>query len=438
MGSSLTRTRRQFLHEAAWLGAALPLVGRGLPLRPANDRLQLASIGVGGMGNADLGQFLAHSRVDVVALCDVDENNLQAAKQRAPKARTFTDWREMLAAMGDRIDAVNVATPDHTHAPASMSAIRLNKHVYCQKPLTHDVHEARALRLAAAKHGVKTQMGIQIHSNAEYRQAVAIIREGALGLIREVHSWSNKRWGYDGPAPTPAPVPANLHWNAWLGTAPERPYASDHYHPANWRKWVDFGCGTMGDMGIHILDPVASAIELGLPRRIVSHSPEAPATSHGLQNHVEYTFAATDRVVEGFKLTWSDGGMMPDTSAWPETKLPGQGSMFIGEKGYMLLPHVGAPRLYPEKAFADYERPRVQGANHWHLWVDACLGGEETTAGFDYSGPLTEVLLLGVVANRFPKQVLEYDAEGVAIPNFAEAHAMLRRTYREGFEVEGL
>ena len=346
----------------------------------------------------------------------------------------------MLKKVGGEIDAVNVATPDHTHAPASMSAIRLGKHVYCQKPLTHDVHEARQLRLAAAKHRVVTQMGIQIHSHADYRTAVRIIRDGMLGKIKEVHSWSNKRWGYDGAAPEATAVPAGLAWDHWLGTAPARPYASGHYHPGDGRRWVDFGCGTMGDMGIHILDPVASAIELGLPTQIVSASPEAPPKdSHAMANRVEYRFDGTRFVVPGFKLTWYDGGLYPDASDWPLTeKLPDQGSMFVGEKGCMLLPHIAAPRLFPEADFKDYEVPREPGANHYHLWVEACLGEGKTTAGFDYAGPLTEVLLLGVVANRFPGQRLDYDAEKVAIPNFAPAHALLRRQYRKGWEVEGL
>jgi predicted dehydrogenase len=432
------QTRRQFLRQTAALGVGLTILPSGLRASAPNSRLQLASIGVGGMGAADLGQFLGHPKIDVVALCDIDAGRLASAAQRAPKAKTFVDWRLMLAEMGDKIDAVNVATPDHTHAAASMSAIRLGKHVYCQKPLTHDVYEARQLRLAAAKHGVKTQMGIQIHSHEAYRTAVKIIRDGVLGKIKEVHSWSNKRWGYDGAPPQAVEVPAGVAWDEWIGTAPMRPFAAGHYHPGNWRKWVDFGCGTMGDMGIHILDPVASAIQLGLPTSIISTSPAPPKDSHGMQNRVEYTFAGTDAVVDGFQLTWYDGGMSPDKSDWPVDKLPGQGSMFVGEKGFMLLPHIASPQLLPAESFADYEAPTVPGDNHYHLWANACLEDGTTSADFDYAGPLTEVLILGVLANRFPTQRLDYDADKCAITNFAEAQALIRREYREGWEVPGL
>lgn len=430
-------TRREFLRDSALIASAVvwaPLIGR----TPFEGKVRLASIGVGGMGAADLGQLTRHPAIEVVGLCDIDAGRLASAAKRAPKARTFVDWRQMLEKLGDSIDAVNVATPDHTHAPASMTAINMGKHVYCQKPLTHDVHEARQLRLAAARKGVSTQMGIQIHSTSEYRTAVEIVRTGKLGKIKEVHSWSGKRWGYTGPAPEPSKVPAGVAWDEWIGTAPMRPYSNGHYHPGNWRKWVDFGCGTMGDMGIHILDPVANAIDLGLPKSVISRSPAPPKDSHGVANRVDYTFAGTQYVVEGFKLVWYDGGMRPDHSGWPVESIPGQGSMFIGEKGSMLLPHIGPPRLLPEKDFEGYEVPRQPGANHWHLWVDACLGKGETTAGFDYAGPLTEVLLLGVIANRFPTQRLDYDAKNVKITNFGDGDEMLRRTYRKGWEVEGL
>ncbi len=432
------QSRRKFLQNTAALGACLALPGKPIRAAEANDRLQVASIGVGGVGSADLGHFLSHPKVDVVALCDIDEGILAGAAKRAPKAKTFTDWRELLEKMGDSIDAINVATPDHTHAPASMSAINLGKHVYCQKPLTHDVHESRQLRLAAKKRGVVTQMGIQIHSHQSYRTAVKTIHDGAIGKIKEVHSWSGKQWGYTGSAPKPAPVPKGVHWEQWIGTAPMRPYSPGHYHRANWRKWVDFGCGTMGDMGIHILDPVAGAVKLGLPKSIISFSPEPPEDSHGIKNKVEYTFAGTDLVMPGFKLTWYDGAMSPDSSTWPVSGLPGQGSMFVGEKGYMLLPHIGDPQLLPKEQFKDYKLPTQQGENHYHQWANACLGDGQATADFGYAGPLTEVLLLGVIANRFPTQRLDFDAKELKITNFGAADKMIQNKYRSDWEVAGL
>jgi predicted dehydrogenase len=439
MTSHFMYTRRELLRGGATLASSLlwlPTIMRTVPLE---GRLRLASVGVGGMGSSDLGQFLEHPNVDVVALADIDSGQLAGAAKRAPGAETFVDWREMLDKFGDDIDAVNVATPDHTHAAVSMSAINLGKHVYCQKPLTHTVYEARQLRLAAAERKVVTQMGIQVHSYSAYRTAVKIIRDGAIGKIKAVHSWSNKSWGYEGAKPIPSEVPKGVDWDRWIGTAPMRAYSEGHYHPGNWRRWRDFGCGTMGDMGIHILDPVANAIDMGLPTSVISLSkPSPPKDSHAMSNRVEYTFAGTDLVVPGFKLTWYDGSEGPDFSDWPVESIPGQGSMFIGEKGFMLLPHIGDPQLLPEREFTDYEIPTQPGANHYHLWVDACLGEGATTAGFDYAGPLTEVLLLGVIANRFPTQRLEFDADKLAITNFTQAHALLRSEYREGWAVEGL
>lgn len=433
--------RRHFLRTATAASAGVYVVRQSSFAGAANEQLQLASIGVGGMGAADQSQLSGHKKVKVVALCDVDAKRLEVSAKHHPDATQFTDWREMLAKMGDKIDAVHVSTPDHTHAPATMSAIRLGKHVYCQKPLCHDVYEARQVRLAAAKQGVVTQMGIQIHSDSAYRTAVALIRKGAIGKVKQVYSWSSKRWGYDGDAPTAAPVPDYLQWDFWIGTAPMRPYAQGKYHPAMWRCWVDFGSGTMGDMGIHILDPVFSALGIRTPIEIISSSPPPPRDSFALENTVVYTFPETEFTAGPLQLTWMDGGRFPDTTGWPlpeGMKLPGQGSMFIGEDGYMLLPHIGKPQLLPGDKFKDYKVEPVAGENHWHQWANACLGEGKASANFDYAGPLTESLLLGVIANRFPQQKLVWDTDAVCITNSEQANAMVRRTYRKGWEVPGL
>lgn len=393
------------------------------------------------MGAADLDSLASHPKLEVVALCDVDSERLAAAAAKFPNAKTFADYREMISSMADGIDAVNVATPDHTHAPAAMTAMNAGKHVYCQKPLTHDVYEARQLRLKAEATGLVTQMGTQIHSNTEYRTAVQWIKGGLIGKVKEVHSWSDKTWGYDGPAPVAAPVPQNLDWNLWLGTAPNRPYAQGHYHPADWRRWLDFGCGTMGDMGIHILDPVFSALDLKTPTSVVSSSSPPPARSHGMQNQVTYRFPATEYTTDDFVLTWSDGGLFPDSMSWnlPEGMgLPGQGSIFIGTEASMMLPHVAMPQLFPGEKFANVRLGRAEGGNHYHLWVDAILGGAPTTADFTYAGPLTEALLLGVIANRFPTQELKWDTEAMQITNFSDAQRLIRRNYRDDFKTPGL
>lgn len=432
-------TRRDFLAQSASLSllGTFPLTSSWT--RPRADKLRLASIGVGGMGASDLGSLSSHPNVEVVALCDVDANNLQAAANKFPKAQRFSDFRKMFDAMKDGIDAVNVATPDHTHAAASVTAMQLRKHVYCQKPLTHDIYEARQMRLIAESMQLVSQMGTQIHSTTQYRTAVKLIQAGAIGKVRRVHSWCNKGWGYDGETPKETPVPAHLDWNLWLGTAPERPFAEGHYHPFNWRKWCDFGCGTMGDMAIHILDPVFSALRLTTPIDVLSTSPLPPAQSFALKNETTYRFPATEFTTSDFILTWHDGDQMPDTSEWPEKeKLPSAGSMFVGEKGWMLLPHIDMPKLLPAKSFEDYPIEPAPNGDHYHLWVDACLGGLPTTAGFSYAGPLTEAVLLGVVANRFPGQTLSWNPAHLQVSNFEPAQSWVRRKYRAGFEVDGL
>ena len=439
-------SRRQFLSTSSSLAMAATAI-HVLPKANAasSDRLRLASIGVGGMGGADLGSLSSHAKVDVVALCDVDANNLAAAGERHPKAKRFSDFRKMFDAMAKEIDAVSVSTPDHTHAAAAMTAMNHGKHVYCQKPLTHDVYESRQLRIVAEETRLVTQMGTQIHSASPYRTAVRWVQSGVIGKIRETHSWSNKTWGYEGPNPEPSPVPASLDWDLWLGTAADRPFSAGHFHPGNWRRWYDFGCGTMGDMAIHILDPVFTALQLGAPKFIESSSSAAPERSFGMQNHTRYVFPATKFTTDGFVLTWSDGGKMPDTADWPlqgpEGKpigLPDQGSIFIGEKGSLLLPHVAMPILLPLGSFENHGLETAPDGNHYHLFVDACLGGAPTTAHFGYAGPLTEAVLLGTLANRFPGARMDWNPDQLQIPNHELANGLLRRNYRQGFEVTHL
>jgi predicted dehydrogenase len=427
-------TRRGFLAASALAAGA----ARGLAL-PQDRKLRHAAVGCGGMGGADLGNIAQHPAVKIVALCDVDQKSLDTAAKKFPGAKPYRDYRKLFAEMGGEIDSVNVGTPDHAHAAASMLAINLGKHVYCQKPLTHDVWEARKLAEAARAKKVVTQMGIQVHSSSQYRLAVKLVHDGAVGKVKEVHSWSNKTWGHDGPRPEGSdPVPANLDWDLWLATAPERPYKKGHYHPGNWRKWADFGCGTMGDMAIHILDPIAGACGLGSPRTILSESDVPPAESFATKNKVKYVFPGTKYTADPLPLTWYDGTAKVSTEGWPVDKLPDQGSMLVGEKGFLLLPHVANPQLLPKESFKDFVMPAVKGESHWHQWVDACLGKGAAAANFDYAGPLTEFVLLGVVANRVPGKLLTWHASEMRLEGSEEAQKLLRRTYREGWEVEGL
>lgn len=434
--------RRDFLKTSAALAAG-GIWPQFAYSQSANGKLRTAHIGVGGMGGADLRSVSSHQKVEVAALCDVDSNRLASAHKKHPDAKTFDDYRELFAQMAGSIDAVVVSTPDHTHAPAAMTALNHGKPVYCQKPLTHEVFEARQLRLAAEKKSLPTQMGIQVHSSATYRQAVAMIQSGVIGKVSQVHAWSGKNWGYDGGEfQKTAEPPKNLAWNLWLGVADERPYVPRVYHPSQWRKLVDFGTGTLGDMGVHIFDTPYGALELTAPKWAKTTCRKPTGIGHPEKNVVQYEFPGTKYTTDTLIWTWYDGAFAPPDDDAVDLagvrKLPGQGSLFIGEEGKMLLPHVGQAQLFPEKKFQDYKPPRVGGNNHYHQWVDACLGQGETSASFSYGGPLTEALLLGVVANRFPEQKLMWDADKLQVTNLKDANALIKRDYRKGFEVKGL
>jgi predicted dehydrogenase len=395
------------------------------------------------MGGADLKSVSSHAAVEVAALCDVDENILKSASVTFPNARTFRDYREMISAMGDTIDAVVVSTPDHTHAPAAMTAMNASKPVYCQKPLTHEVFESRQLRQVAKARDLVTQMGIQASAGLPYRRATQMIQSGVIGKVSRVLAWSYKNWGYDGSAFEKFDdVPEALDWNLWLGTSAKRSYKKGVYHQGTWRKQIDYGTGTLGDMGVHIFDTPYRALALTHPTWVKTTCRAPTGVGHPEKNIVEYEFPGTRYTTDTMRWTWYDGADAPPATVGlglPDgLKLPNQGSLFVGEEGSMLLPHVAEPQLFPEGKFKDANRPDLEPRNHYHQWVDACMGNGETSSHFGYAGRLTEALLLGVVANRFPDQKLMWDAEHLKVTNLDEANALLKRTPREGFHVDGL
>ena len=440
-------TRRTFLKQAA-AASAIPLIlPRASFAGTPNSRLQHAAIGVNGQGKSDLGEIFGSEKVDVVALCDIDEKSLAAAAELHPNARLYRDWREMLDKEERHIDSVNIATPDHMHAAAAMTAIRAGKHVYCEKPLAHEIYEARKLTRAARKKGVVTQMGIQIHSHHFYRTAVHWLQQGAIGKVKEWHSWCAATYSVPGgKRPEGADdVPAHVAWELWLGTAPERPYKEGVYHPFEWRRWRDFGTGAVGDFGCHIFDPVFTALGVAGPLKVTGTSEGSSDEVWPMWSAVDYEFPGTPMTAgKTIKATWQDGGKQPDTSRSPHLpagyELPKSGSFLVGEDGTLVIPHVGTPELHPVEKFKNYPNPNLeaQPVNHYHSFVEAALGNGTTGAGFDFAGPLTEAVLLGNIATRFPGQTLEWNAERLRFSNNSEANDFVRRKYREGWKTRGL
>jgi predicted dehydrogenase len=454
-----SRVSRRAACQALSAGlAGLGGVSGGLsarPVRAANEKLQVACVGVGGIADLDVTRIASHPAVQIVGLCDVDANRFAKADAKLPGVRHFADYREMFAALGAGFDAVIVDTPDHMHAPVTVAALAARKHVYCQKPISHTVWEARQMRLWAEHAGVTTQMGTQIHSSAEYRLGVRLLRDGAIGKVQAVHSWAgvggNDRTRLFAP-PAAAPVPRHVAWDLWIGAAPMRDYAPA-YHPYAWRDWQDFGGGALGDFGCHILDPVFTALELGAPLTVKARNSGVNDQVWPTQQTVDYVFPGTAHTAgETLPVTWTDGGLKPRHSLarMPgDADLPSAGSLFIGEQGCLVLPHVGRPRLYPVERYAGFVMPEVAARDHWHDWVDACLSGGTTTAGFHHAGPLTEAVHLGNIATRLWRPgldpvsgrlderapVLEWDTATLRFRNSPAADRLVTKAYRPGFEV---
>jgi predicted dehydrogenase len=432
---SLLLDRRTFL--------AAPFFVRNLISAPPSDQFRLGAFGAGGMAYVTFDVLLRHPKVKLICVAEVDSSKLQQQKQRAPDAKVYEDWREMLAKEHSNLDAVCVGTPDHMHAPMAMSAMRFGLPVYQQKPMAHSIHEVHMLTAMARKKNLVTQMGIQIHSAREYKTAVQLIQNGAIGKIKEVHSFSEKKWGDSDPLPERTdPVPSTLNWDHWIGVAQPRPFILDVYHPVNWRKRIDFGTATFGDMGCHILDPVFGALGLAAPISVRSEGAAPNGQSWALDTVIHYVFPGTSVTEEKtIPITWYDGDARPPQEiqalAAPH-KLPGQGSLFIGTKGVMLLPHVSMPLLLPEAQFKDFPMPQFETVNHYHQFVEAVMGNGKTTTSFDYAGPLTEAVLLGPLATRFPKTTLEWNSAKLKFANSQEANQHVRTKYRDGWMVKGL
>jgi predicted dehydrogenase len=449
--------RRNFIASSAISAAAFTIVPRyvlgGAGYTAPSEKLNIAGIGVGGMGGTNIKNCADEN---IVALCDIDPNYAAKTFKEHPGAKVYMDFREMLDKQKD-IDAVIIATPDHTHAAIAMACMRAGKHVYVQKPLAYSVFEARTMTEAAREHKIITQMGNQGHSGDGVRVICEWIWGGAIGAVREIHAWTNRPVWPQGveverPTDTP-PVPEGMDWDKWIGPAQFRPY-HPAYHPGLWRAWCDFGTGSLGDLGCHILDCVFWSMKLNYPvsvegnistywkalwKKVEPRNENFPRSSI-----VRYRFPEREGM-PALKLTWWDGGLMPPR---PEELEEGRqmgdsegGCLFIGDKGKLICGCYGkSPRLIPEKKMQEFQRPpkmleRVPGGETGHEkdWIRACKDGKPAGSNFDFSGPLSEMVLLGNLAVRFPDRRLLWDGPNMQVTNDAAAQAFVKRMYREGW-----
>ncbi len=439
MISSKTRlTRRDFLHEslvgAVSSVAAFSVIPRHVlgasDLVAPNDKLNIVCIGVGGRGYHVARNV---SSENIVALCDVDDNRAAKTYDQFPKAKKYHDYRIMLDKEEKQIDAVVVACTDHVHLPASVKAMKMGKHVYCEKPLGQNINEVRIATKVANECGVATQMGSGAHSGYNYYRVAAMIKSGVIGDVKEVHCWCDESWPPgDRPKHQP-PVPEYLKWDLWLGPAPVRPYHPT-YHPLGWRHWWDFGNGRIGDMGCHMIDLPYTALDLKYPLTVEADGPTLNKESAPRWLIVKWTFPKRGNKPP-VELTWYDGIKRPPIQKqynmpdWPE------GTIFVGSKG-MLIAQYGEFKLFPEKDFVDYKPPHFPFKQHSHAdnWIIACKSDHLPGCQFDYSGPLTETILLGTVAYR-AGQKLEWDAQNQKVTNCPEANQFISRINRKGWEL---
>ena len=432
-------TRRDFLCNVAWGGSGLILLSHSRSVRSvqANEKLNIAGIGVGGRGAADINGVASEN---IIALCDIDEKHAAKTFQRFPQAKRYKDFRKMFDELHSKIDAVVIGTPDHTHAPAGMMAMKLGKHCYCEKPLTHSVYEARMMATIAREKNLVTQMGTQIHAGSNYRRVVELVRTDAIGTVREVHVWLGAKFS-EPPKPTDMsqpeaptdlqPVPETLDWDLWLGPAPYRPY-HPKYAPFGWRYWWNFANGQLGDFFCHYCDLAFWALKLRHPVSVEAEGPVHPESA-ARWTIARQEYPARDDLPP-VTLTWYNGGGYP--SLVKEQKIPqwGNAVLFVGSKG-MLIADYGKHKLLPEEKYVDFKRhePFIPDSiGHHREWIEACKTGGPTTCNFDYSGALTEAALLCNVALRTGKK-LTWDAQNLKAIGCAEADKFIRREYREGW-----
>jgi len=461
-------SRRDFLKQSSLASVGFWVAG-GLTAADNKktsvlERVNIACIGVGGKGDSDSNH--AGAAGNVVAICDIDDNFLGKKAEKFPSAKKYNDYRKMLEEMDKQIDAVTVSTPDHTHAPASLMAMRMKKHVYCQKPLTHTVQEARLMRDTAAKYGVQTQMGNQGTAENGLRTAVEVIQSGAIGPVHEAHVWTNRPVWPQAPEFTArepeAPVPSHVHWDEFIGTAPFRPYAvytrgkkkgEGCYHHFNWRGWWDFGTGALGDMACHTANMAFMALKLGYPTSIVAENDPLNPETYPAWARVTFQFPARGEMPP-VKFVWYEGKkdqndpnskLLPTKELLQGQRASDSGSLLVGEKGTLYSPNDYGARyvLLPREKFVDYKKPEPKLARNKARdtdqgmkdeWIEAIKGGPPALSNFNYAAMLTETILLGNVAMRAGK-LLEWDGPNMKFTNAPEANALLKIEPRKGWTV---
>ncbi len=477
----MVNSRRNFIKTTALTAAGFMIVPRhvlgGKGFLAPSDRLLIAGVGAGGKGQSDIASFYQSGKADIAFLCDVDDRRAAASRQSFPKAKYYKDWRELFDKEAKNFDAVSVSTPDHNHTIITLAAMQLGKHVYVQKPLTHDIYEARLLTDAAKRYNVVTQMGNQGASGDGVRQMMEWYNAGVIGDVHTVYSWTNRPvWPQGIPWPqTRAEVPKELDWDLWLGTAPYKDYI-DKLVPFNWRGWWDYGTGALGDMGCHLIEPAFRVLNLSYVKDVEcsvgsvyvdefkrGYFPESCPPS----SHVTMTFPRTNKTKGQVRLHWMDGGIQPER---PEELGPnelfgdgGNGTLFIGTKGKMMCSTYGAdPRLLPLTRNAEVQvkqtLPRIPGGadGHYAQWVEACIAGhgkKELSSPFEIAGPVTEALLMANLAIRgfdiqkpkatgngvdYPGRYIKllWDNQNMRVTNFEDVNQFVKRTYRAGWNLK--
>jgi hypothetical protein len=452
---SSTTNRRDFLRNTTLASTGFWVAGSTVwaESKSPNEKLDIGVIGAGGKGASDTKDC---SSENIVALCDVDDKSAGETFKKFPKAKRYRDFREMLEK--EKLDAVIVSTPDHIHAVAAVTAMKLGKHVFVQKPLTHDIYEARVMRETAAKYKVATQMGNQGTATEGLRRAAELIQAGAIGPVKDVHIWTNRpiwdqgdlgllrhsgvRATLHDDKPANQPVPSHMAWDLWIGPAPFRPYDAC-YAPWHWRGWWDFGTGAVGDMACHTANMPYMALKLGAPTTVEAESAPINPETYPVWSTLRYQFPARADMPP-VNVTWYDGSIgrkqnLPPADLWSGLKLDKSGSLLIGEKGMLYSPGSYAEqiKLLPEEKFRDYKGPEPtipRSPGHHKEWILACKGGPKAMSNFDYAGPLTEAMLLGLVALRTGKRI-EWDPVNLKAKGCPEADPVIRREYRKGWSL---